>query len=245
MVEITFIELLGVKIQDPMTLFTDLLLGFQCLALAWFLYRQPVKAESNLWFLLYFLLMGIGSIEGGFVNHGFFYLLGPGWKSPMVLIIGLSLSCLQYANLLTVKETLNPRSYSLLRACIPVQFFFFLLYLTQFPLTEIDFKMLVPHLAIGLFLFVVILQVYGHFTAPRAGRRTLLLSILLILPVGIVTIAKYSPDKWFNQFDLVHVLLLLPMYLIYKAAALFNLGESTKKGSPKPEEPVNLEASAS
>ena len=49
----------------------------------------------------------------------------------------------------------------------------------------------------------------------------MLWAIVALLPVGIVQALKISPDKWFNMFDLVHVLLLIPMYLIYLAGKKF------------------------
>lgn len=215
MVEVTFIELRGLMIQDPMTLFTDLLLGIQCLYYAWRLRgSQATELGGFFWF---FLLMGIGSIEGGFVNHGFYYLLGPGWKSPMVLIIGLSLSCLQWASLASGKEHITPRVFRVLRLLIVLQWIGFLIYLSRFPLGEIDFKMLVPHLFIGLFVFVLILQAYFYFLDRRPSRQWLMAGVLAIIPAGLVTVLRYSPDKWFNQFDLVHVLLIPAMWLMWKS----------------------------
>ncbi len=225
-----------------MTLFTDLLLGGVCLLFAYRLFFLRSHAASTRWFTAFFVMMGIGTIEGGLVNHAFFYLLGPGWKAPMVLIIGSSLTVLQLANLYTMQSLFSPRTLRSLQRIVALQILGFLLYIGRFPLEQIDFKVLHPHLGVGLVLFVGLLQGYGQSRDPHPGRRWMLLSVASLVPAGIVGATQFSPDKWFNYHDLGHVLMIPSMYFIFMAACAFSsspaVEETPKKAGSLLEEPA-------
>ncbi len=219
--EITQIMVGGFLIQDPMTLLTDLILGVQCLGMALLLWRKGHHRVESRWIVFFLLLLGIGSVEGGIVNHGWYYLFGAGWKLPMVLIVGSSLPFLMMGNLYSIRSLLSPSAFRILSWLVVVEYLGFLGYLTTQPIEIIDFKAMVPHLAIGLILFVTGLQIFGVNRDPHKARSLMLWGIITLLPVGIVNILKISPDKWFNMYDLVHVLLMLPMYLIFLSGLAF------------------------
>lgn len=220
--EITQIMIGGVLIQDPMTLLTDLILAAQCLILAFWLWQKGNHQPVARWIVGFFVMLGIGSIEGGIVNHGWYYLFGPGWKLPMVLIVGSSLPFLMVANAISIQPLLPAHTFRLLLFVIALEFVGFLIYLTTLPIETIDFKSMVPHLAVGLLLFVTMIQVYALNKDPHPARNLMLWGIVALVPVGIVNILKISPDKWFNMYDLVHVLLMLPIYLFYRAGLRFS-----------------------
>lgn len=219
--EITQIMIGGYLIQDPMTLLTDIILGVQCLGLAFVLWKRGSHSTESKWIALFLLILGIGSLEGGIVNHGWYYLFGPGWKLPMVLIVGSSLPFLMMGNLTSIRSLLSPSAFKALSWLVVLEYLGFLGYLSTQPIEIIDFKSMVPHLAIGLILFVTVLQVFGINKDPHRARTLMIWGIITLLPVGIVNILKISPDKWFNMYDLVHVLLMLPMYLIFLSGLAF------------------------
>lgn len=221
--EITQITLGGVLIQDPMTLLTDIVLGVECLILAALLRSEAARSRISKLFMWFLILMGIGSIEGGIINHGWYYLLGPGGKAPMVLIVGSSLPFLMLGNVLSLvgRNVMSDQRIKWLKILIAVEMGAWWSYLFTWPIELLDFKAMVPHLFAGLILFVAVLQLYARVRDPHPARQQMLWAIASLLPVGLVQVLKISPDKWFNMFDLVHVLLLIPMYLIYLAGKAF------------------------
>lgn len=224
--ETTQIMIGGFLIQEPMTLLTDLILGFQCLALAYLLWQKGKQSTISRWIVVFLVLLGIGSIEGGIVNHGWFYLFGVTWKLPMVLIVGSSLPFLILANVCSLKQVVTPGTFRILRWLVGLEYLVFLGYLTTQPLETIDFKTMTPHLAIGLLIIVTLLQAYGVRKDPHSSRNLMLWGIAMLLPGGLVNLIQYSPDKWFNMFDLVHVLLMIPVYLFFHAGLAFARRES-------------------
>ena len=226
--ELTQITLGGFLIQEPVTLLTDLLLGGECLYLATRLYPVSKPASASRMIMIFLIIMGIGTIEGGIVNHGWYYLFGPGWKTPMVLLVGSSLPFLMLGNVLSLKgrDVLSPKWFNWLYGFIAVEYLGWLISLCSWSLDEIDFKAMIPHLGIGLVAFVAALQGLARRRDPHPARDQMLWAIAAILPVAVVQVLKISPARWFNMFDLAHILLLLPMYLIYRAGKQFASMES-------------------
>jgi len=219
--EVTQIMIGGFLVQDPMTLLTDLILGFQCLGMALFLLNKEKQTTESRLIALFLLMLGIGSIEGGIVNHGWYYLFGPGWKLPMVLIVGTSLPFLMMGNLYSIRSLIASRTFKALMWVVALEYIGFLVFLTTLPLESIDFKAMVPHLAIGLLLFVTLVQLFAIKRDPHSARNLMLWGMATLVPVGIVNLLKFSPDKWFNMYDLVHVLLMVPMYLFFLSGLRF------------------------
>lgn len=219
--EITQIIVGGFLIQDPMTLLTDLILAVQCLGMGFILWQKGNHRIESKWIAGFLFMLGIGSLEGGIVNHGWYYLFGPGWKLPMVLIVGTSLPFLVIGNVYSIRSLVSKGAFQLLNWLVLLEYLGFLGFLSIQPIEQIDFKAMVPHLAICLILFVTLIQSYAIRKDPHQSRRLMLWAMVAILPVGIVNVMKISPDKWFNMYDLVHVLLMVPMYIIFLSGLQF------------------------
>lgn len=218
MPEVTFLELGGWLIQDPMTVFTDLLLAGLCGYCTWRLYRAELAPRLRRWFMAFFLLMALGCFVGGILNHAVFYLLDYSWKLPMVLLIGLSMSALQMAGLYAVQPRIQSRFFHLFRALIWLQIALIPLWMWLSPAEDMGIRVLVPHLAVGLFVFLVPLQAVGHFRWQRSGSKIMLYGLLLMLPATVVQLTQMNLHRWFNQNDLGHVLLMVPLYVFFLAA---------------------------
>lgn len=225
--EITQIMIGGFLIQDPMTLLTDLILGVQCLGLALLLWKKGKHTKEGTWIALFLLILGIGSIEGGIVNHGWYYLFGPGWKLPMVLLVGSSLPFVMMANIYSMRSLVSSGILKTLSGFVLLEYLCFLGYLATQPMEAIDFKSLVPHLSIGLLVFIPLLQRYAIKKDPHKSRSLMLWGIASTLPVGAVNILRISPDKWFNMYDLVHVLLMVTVYLFFLSGLSFANRQTT------------------
>lgn len=219
--EITQIMIGGFLIQDPMTLLTDLILGIQCLVLAFFLWKRGNHVAESKWIVFFLLILGIGSIEGGIVNHGWYYLFGPGWKLPMVLLVGSSLPFLMIGNVYSIRSLVSPATFKTLNSLVLLEYLGFLGFLTTQPIEVINFSSLVLHLVIGILVFTPLIQGYGNRKDPHRSRKLMLWGIATTLPAGAVNVLKISPDKWFNMYDLVHVLLMVTVYIFFLSGLSF------------------------
>ncbi|MFT7614195.1 MAG: hypothetical protein ACI9J3_003177, partial [Parvicellaceae bacterium] len=82
------IDLFGLRIEEPITMATDFLVGIVCFYALFRLMQKKkknqVKGDPTVFqFLKYFfLLMGISTILGGLLGHGFNYALNIYWKLP-------------------------------------------------------------------------------------------------------------------------------------------------------------------
>ncbi len=65
------IEILGIRIDEPVTTFTDLIVSVVCLYAFYHLHKIPIKSKVHWNLKYYFLSMGIATIFGGLIGHGF------------------------------------------------------------------------------------------------------------------------------------------------------------------------------
>ncbi|MCK5169834.1 MAG: hypothetical protein KAQ75_08140, partial [Bacteroidales bacterium] len=72
----------GLRIDEPVTTITDLMVSFVCFYAFYKLNKIDVKNKVHLYLRYYFLSMGIATAVGGVIGHGFLYLFDTQWESP-------------------------------------------------------------------------------------------------------------------------------------------------------------------
>ncbi|MCK5693374.1 MAG: hypothetical protein KAI08_11000, partial [Bacteroidales bacterium] len=83
------IEVLNVRIDEPITLITDLLLAAICFYAYFQIRRLDYTGRSKWYFKNYFLLLGLGAMTGGLLGHAFLYRVSDAWKLvSWILTIG-------------------------------------------------------------------------------------------------------------------------------------------------------------
>ena len=83
--EQTTVELFEVRLFEPVTVLTDLLVSGVCFYAFHKLGKTPKSSEPDVvctLFRYYFLAMGIATLYEGIIGHGFLYLFGFKWKLP-------------------------------------------------------------------------------------------------------------------------------------------------------------------
>ena len=68
------IEILGIRVDEPITTLTDLFVAAMCIYAFFKLNKIPVQNKMHTYLKVYFISMGIATTVGGIVGHGFLYL---------------------------------------------------------------------------------------------------------------------------------------------------------------------------
>ena len=76
------IEIFGVLVQEPVTTFTDVLVALACFYAFWRLQKDRLVGKTIFYLKLYFIFMGVATLMGGILGHGFLYLFSEAWKIP-------------------------------------------------------------------------------------------------------------------------------------------------------------------
>src|SRR5688572_803532 len=103
------IVLWGIRIQEPVTTLTDLLVSAVCY---YSFYRLQQSGKRDAVFSLfnyYFLTMGLATTFGGLIGHAFLYYFGFKWKLSGWFISMLSVSLLERATIMHARPLLKPR----------------------------------------------------------------------------------------------------------------------------------------
>ena len=83
MIELTSIDIAGIKILEPVTTITDLLVTVVCFYAFFHLRTHSHKQTKHVKFYRYFFLfMGLATLLGGIIGHAFLYLFTFAWKVP-------------------------------------------------------------------------------------------------------------------------------------------------------------------
>lgn len=228
MPELTFLTIADFKIQEPTTAFTDLIITAQCYWFAWKL--RAVRANSRLTqiFWWYFILMGTSSLIGGIVGHGIYYMLDPRSKLIGHAFIGSAIYCLQRVSIESYIPYWKGNWKRITEIAVLVQLLVFLSVITFSE--EIHFNAVRNHSALGLVGMVLPMQYWAYRKDGRPARKWMYAGILWSLAPAIVYSLELSFSKWFNYYDLGHVLLLGTFYCFFRAAHAF--GEAAQRPNP-------------
>ena len=229
MPELTFLTIYDFKIQDPTTALTDLFITAQCFWYAWKLRENRLQNNTLRYFWFYFILMGTASLCGGILGHGIYYMIHPRWKLLGHAFIGSAVFCLQKATLESLKERIQANWKRIFDIAIIVQLLVFLSVIAFSE--EIHFNAVRNHSALGLVGMVLPFQIWGNMFDARPGRKWLISSILWSLLPAIVYTLQFSFSKWFNYYDIGHVLLMVTFYWFYRSAQAFGEASSSQKSS--------------
>jgi hypothetical protein len=209
------IELLGIRIDEPVTTATDLLVGITCLICAFKLKKlvRPLWMHKAIFW--YFLLMGFATIMGGLMGHGFLYALGFYWKLPGWLLSMIAVNLLERVMIHFSATELSPKM---------LRFF------SLFNLVELGFFMLMAFGTLN-FLFVQIHSTYGFLVVVfsfcvynyRRGHhqqimKDMMWGVFWIFLCAVVFVGKLSISVWFNHADLAHMFMFIGAIYFYKGS---------------------------
>lgn len=208
------ITLGGLRIAEPVTSLTALMIAVVC----WYAWRKlgnaGRKSDVTLLIRAFFLLMALATFWGGIMGHAFLYQFTFAWKVPGWVLSMLSIAALERAAILHAKPLMPPfwgRFFSIFNFVELGIFLYLALWTLNFHFVEI-------HAGYGLLIVVGLFEGYVYKKKRDAGSLRVLLAIPLAAIAAIAHVAKFSFSVWFTFFDIGHVLMCICAWMILRGA---------------------------
>lgn len=206
--------ILGLRLQEPVTTFTDLLISYVCFY-AFYKVRRTLK-ESRLksYIQYYFLLMGISTLWGGLIGHGFQYVFGfnarlPGWYISMIAIMLLERASIEHA-----RKAIKDKWIRILLVINILE----LLLMAGLTTYTMNFFWVQVHSVYGVLIVTFAFHLYTYSTTKNEGSRIMLWAILVLSIAAFVYNYPVVPHQWFNHLDFAHVLMAIGSWIFLKAS---------------------------
>lgn len=208
------IDLFGIRVDEPMTTATDLLVSAVCFYAFWQLQKARLPGRTQLYFRGYFLLMALATSLGGLIGHGFLYALTFSWKLPGWIVSMLSVALIERSSIEHAKKLVSPK----------VGIFFLVLNLVELAtimtvtMTTLDFRWVEFHSGYGLLGVVLPFHFFVWYRTRNKGSATIMLAVLIASCAALIFMNKLSIHTWFNYLDISHVVMALAAWVFYRGA---------------------------
>ena len=210
------IEVLNIRIDEPITCLTDLFMAAFCFYAFFKIKQQESSGKIKWYFKNYFLALGLATFFGGLLGHAFLYRISPQWKLVSWVFILISVALMAHGLLDMAKPLLKPRLSKLLvrlNLLILIIALFFTLWTLAF--SAVKFY--------TIFGMVAIVGSTSFFIFQKTGSRG---AVKFIIAVGLGLVSAFvfsygwGLSPWFNHTDISHVILIGSTFIFYKGATL-------------------------
>ena len=216
------IEIGGILLMEPVTVITNLSISIMCFYAYWKMGKDKVEGNSLIFLKYYFLTMGLATTWGGFIGHGFLYLLDDRWKLggwiiSMISVALIERSAISYANRL-VSEKLGKAF--LLMNVIELIILMFLV------ISSVHFKYVEIHSAYGFIIVVFGFHVFVYSKTRDLGSLEMIFATISLLIAVYIFNKPIIIHTFFNHRDLAHIFMLIGAYFQYRS--YLKLGQGVK-----------------
>jgi len=213
------------RIDEPVTSFTDLVVASICFY-AFFKLRKTGHTGTFYQQLLYFfLLLGISTALGGLMGHAFNYALNTYWKLPYWIISMVGIALLERSAISYCQDIISARLIKVFKWINWIE----LLAFTAIAIGTQEFIYVIGHSTYGLLVVVTSFHLYAYLKTKSKGSQLFLKGAVLCGLGAAVFLLKLSISPWFNHIDLSHVFMAASGYYYYKGS-LIQLSERSNNG---------------
>jgi len=186
------IEVLGIRVDEPVTMITDVLVAVVC----FYAYARlmQVKKRDRLHFLYryFFLLMGIATFLGGIVGHSFNYALSIYWKVPGWYLSMFAIAFAERASILYASQLIKPASARFFTWLNIAELLFFLV----ISVLTMNFYFVVGHSAYGLLVVIAGFQGYIYYKTRHIGSKMFLKAVFWSGVGAVFYLNQWALSKW-------------------------------------------------
>lgn len=212
------IVLFGLRIQEPVTTLSDLLISLSCFYAFIVIRKRTIPLRVNTYMQYYFLLMAIATLWGGLFGHGFAYIVGfygrmPGWYLSMISIMFFERASIEHARPY-IKD-------SLIRVLLLINIIELIVMVTLTSIT-LDFIYVQAHSVYGVLFVVFSFQLYTYIKSKDKGSKIALYGVAIVSVAAIIYNYPIIINKWFNHLDFAHVLMAVATFVFLSATLNFN-----------------------
>lgn len=212
------IEISGIRVDEPVTTITDLLVSAVCFYAFYWLKKQKRPGRTHLYFRLYFLLMALATFFGGLIGHGFLYALSFPWKLPGWIISMLSVALIERSSIEHAKPLIDPRVGKFFLTLNILE----LLTIMTITMTTLNFQWVEFHSGYGLLAIVLPFHSYVWYKTRDKGSLAVMIAVGIASGAALIFMNKISIHTWFNYLDISHVVMAVGAYVFYRGALLLN-----------------------
>jgi hypothetical protein len=207
---------LGLRIDEPVTAATDLLVSAVCFFAFSDLTREKLPGKTQLYFRFYFLLMAFATFFGGVIGHAFLYALSFPWKLPGWILSMLSVALIERSSIERARPLIDPRVARFFLILNIIE----LLTVMTITMTTLDFKWVEFHSGYGLLGVVLPFHLYTWYKTRDRGSFVIMMAVAIASCAALIFMNKISPHTWFNYLDFSHVIMALGAYVFFRGARL-------------------------
>lgn len=212
------INLFGLRIQEPMTSATDLLIAAVCIYAWWRLKKAKLVGVEVTFMKYYFLAMAAATISGGIFGHAFQYVFSFAWKVPGWYISMVSIMLVERASIEHARKYIKP---------MVGKFFLWLnvlelIVLMMIATITLEFRWVEYHAVYGLLIVVFSFHLFTYIRSRNRGSRNMLVAIGTLVVAMIAFNLPIVPNVWFNHRDLAHILMAISVVWMMRATLFFN-----------------------
>jgi hypothetical protein len=217
------IDILGLRIQEPVTMASDLLIALVSFYAFIIVRKRSQPIIMNRYMQSYFLLMAIATFWGAFFGHAFEYVVGfygrmPGWYISMLSIMFFERAAIEHVRPLVSKKLIK------VLLIINILELFLMASLTTFTL---NFFFVQVHSAYGVLFVVSSFHLFAFYKTKDAGSKIILYGVAIVAVAACIYNFQWAIDKWFNHIDFAHVLMAIATIVFLNGT--LNLRENRSK----------------
>lgn len=203
-----------IRIDEPINTLTDLIVSAVCFISFYQLTKSNLQGRTQLYFRLYFLLLGLATLLGGIIGHGFLYAFSFAWKLPGWIISMLSVAFIERSSIEHAKSLVMPRVGKVFLVLNVIE----LITIMSVTIYTLNFEWVEFHSGYGLLAVVLPFHTYTYFKTRDRGSYMILIGVAIACIAALVFMNKISIDKWFNYIDISHTLMAVAAYVFYRGA---------------------------
>ncbi len=227
----------GLRIDEPVTTLTDLMVSFVCFYAFYKLNKIEVKNKVHLYLKYYFLSMGVATAVGGIVGHGFLYLfdvqwnppegfvniiarifgedllkdIANPWKLPGWLTSMFSIALVERAAIEYARPIINKKVGTFFAWLNVIE----LLTFVTITFATLNFFFVEVHSAYGLLIVVSGFNLVIYLKTKKKGSKLFLIAVGFSAIGALFFMNKWGISPWFNHFDISHIFMTFSAIYFY------------------------------
>ena len=216
------VYLAGIRIDEPVTALTDLLVSAVCLGAYLQLSKRGTTSNALLYFRYYFLLMALATLLGGLVGHAFLYALSFPWKLPGWVVSMLSVALIERSSIEYARPLVPARVARFFLTLNIIE----LITVMSITFYTLDFRWVEFHSGYGLLGVVLPFHFYRYRQTRDRGSLTVIAAVGIATLAAIVYMNRLALHTWFNHLDISHVLMAAGAYVFFLGARVLSKTET-------------------
>ncbi len=159
--------------------------------------------------------MGLATLLGGIVGHGFLYAFGDFWKFPGWAFSMLAINLIERVMITYSRPYIRSWFVRLFSWLNIVE----LLLFVTLAFVTLQFRFVEIHTAYGLLVFVFSFSLFHYIKGnDKMVFKWFIGGVLAVAVSDLFFLREIAISKWFNHIDISHILLALAAWLFYMGA---------------------------